>query len=435
MIYEKQFPTPKFYRRTVRRKLSLFRDKSASLACFGLHFREDEGRLVPAEGAELVSALPAGTIELLTSRGHSEQAYYRTTERYTSIGVGGDYQGGHYEGQLVIYQRDDSWDKRVFLIAEEGIYELLQFAVKPLPNTPGGSCGCIACERLMTASGNTVYWSAPLYPNNWTESIEEAGRVELASREGDILAMFPFLERVVLFREHGINELRVRGDTLDFRMESVPVPCSRLIKGSVRQCGSKIVFLAEDGVYAYDGKGASRLTGCGFSEIDLEKDILTASCGRKYYAAVTLKCGEKCLWIVDPEAESGHFLRVQADMLAGGDAVYYAEGGNLFRLTEQGMPVGGRQECTLTTEPSMLGLSPRKKYLDGITIEGKGRFFVEARAERGRCRTVVGNAGERLALPAPVAGTSFSLNLRTNCEHAEIKSVIFDLREETGTWK
>ena len=331
---------------------------------------------------------------------------------------------------IAIY-RTENGDELLFVMTEYGLSLMKNGFWMSVAWAPEGDCACIAAERLIIANGDKVFWSHPLSPDDWQRSLQGAGYIELPSREGNILEMFSMKEHVYLLRERGITRLTVKGDPLTFAAENIPCPFGKIIPNSVRLCGDKIVFLTDSGVYNFDGTKATRISDCGFSEVDFGKDILSASYQGKYCAAVSLKNGDECLWLIDPTESEGHFLRMRAQVLAGGDSLLFANEGKLYRLTERGLSPDGRC-ASLISERSLLGLSGREKYLDGVTIEGSGYFSVEAQTERGTFKRVSGAAGERLQFPAPLHGVSFSLQIKTICENAAIQGLTFDIREESA---
>ena len=430
MIYEKSLKLPDFKRRTIRRKLSLFSEQEGALYCRGIHFKRGNGGLVMAEGAELVSALPEGCMKLVCSSGHSERIFVFCAVGLLSLDDGKRYPVADLPKFIVIYRTEENGEL-LFVMTAGGLSLMKNGSWMSVAWAPKGDCGCVAFERLITASGDKVSWSNPLNPDNWRRSLQGAGFIELPSREGEILEMFPIKESVYLFRERGITRLILKGDPLTFVAENIPCPFGKIVRNSVQLCGDKAMFLTESGVYTFDGTKAKRLSDCGFSEVDFDKEIFSAAFHGKYCAAVSLKNGDESLWLIDPTENEGHFLRMRAELLVGGDSLLFADGGKLFRLTERGLSPDGRC-ATLSSEHSLLGLSGREKYLDGVTIEGSGYFSVEARTERGNVKCVSGAAGERLAFPAPLRGVGFSLQIRTICENAAVRSVTFDIREESA---
>lgn len=431
MIYPKSIQSPALRLRSVRRRVSLFAEERDSLLASGLHFRKEGEALVCAEGAEEAEGLLENTEELFVSQGHA-----CTVFGYTSHGI--LYKIGEAGGvstplPKAILAFEEGEETVYYLVSESGVYRCGGGSAERLAGMEGGVLGAVHAERLFVAGGNELRFSAPLTPESRETGVRDSGYVRLPSEGGNALALLSLGEKLLLVREHGLTLVTAKGDTLKFSAAHSALPVRGIEAGSVRAVGESAVFLTKEGLFRF-GETAEKLSGCGFSEIDLERGVKSASCGGKYFAAVTLKRGDEAIWCVDPKAREGHFLRMRANAIAGGAELLFADGKDFYRLTERGMPTYGRRECTLETEPSLLGLSEREKFLDGVTVEGRGSFRVEARGANGSRRAVFGRAGERLRFPAPVRGTSFSFNIRTLDEDAKLSRLTFALREETGVW-
>lgn len=419
MIYEKSLSSPAYRRRSLRRGISLFGEKNGTISAYGLHFRQSDRGIVCAEGATSLGAEK----ELILTSGHAEEVFERTDGALLSP------QGTRYplpqapDSLLCFAAREGG--KEYFALTASGCYKLGEEGAEEAGS--GGSCGAVHGERLFVADGSRLRWSAPLEPAATEEGTQAAGYADLPSADGDILGMFSYKDELFLFRERGIAVLGVRGDALSFTAMHIPAPRG-IVKGSIHKCGGKLLFLAENGLYAFDGNTCKRLNAGGFQELDLS-GTSTAACGDHYYATASFG-GETCIWCVS--GEEGHLIRARAEKLCGGENLLFTAEGELFVLTERGLPPMRRKECVLRTEKSLLGLSSRQKYLDAILIEGKGHFRAEARGERGLPRAVFGRAGEKLRFPLPVRGSAFSLELKTLDEDACVKAVVLDLREEAA---
>ncbi len=420
MILEKELLSPRFNRRSVRRTLSLFGEKRGAIFAEGLHFRDNGRELVCAEGARSLGP----TKTLILSQGHAEEEFeYRGGALVSPAGE--SYPVPALPNALFCFVPKEG-GKEYFALTESGCYRLKKEGAEKVGE--GGVCGAVHGERLFLGNGSRLSWSAPLDPADATEGARLAGHTDLPSADGEILAAISFEDELYLFREGGIARLGVRGDPLAFTAVHLPVP-SGIVKGSVRKCGGKVFFLTQDGLYAFDGKKCS-LAGTFPEGLELAETD-PAVCGKKYFAAATYR-GEKCIWCA--EDGRGRLIRARAEKLFGGKKAKLIAEGELFELTERGLPPMRRRECVLRTEPTALGLSPRNKYLDGILIEGRGHFRVEAKGERGLPRAVFGAAGKRLAFPLPVRGSEFSLEIKTIDEDARIRAVVFDVREEAAVW-
>lgn len=423
MILGKAVLPPACTPRAVKRKLSLFREREGRLLARGLHCREREGAILCAEGVSEGEPLEGK----LFCAGGERDVFAFSGGTLTCLGSGERYAVEELFG-IVTYRAKDGI-KTSFALCKDGVYAL-SGGEKTRLSEPA-DCAAIHRERLFLARGNTVCWSAPLSPSNFSE--QDAGYADLPSGRGKIVSLVPFCGKLYLFRENGIDELAAPGEAIGFRLNRLPCACGELIRGTVRDCGGSILFLTKNGLYSFNGSVCTRLGGCGSGEIEPSEEYETAAAGGKYYAAVRVH-GENCVWCVDPAQESGHFIRVQATSVAGGETLSLIADGKLCGLTPKGMPPAGRREWTLSTEPSLLGLSAGRKYLDAVAVEGEGDFRIEARAESGPARAASGRAGERLRFPLPVRGTSFSFRIRSISENARIERLVFMVREEKNVW-
>ncbi len=421
MIYDKELSPPAYRRRSVRRELSFFGEQQNAVSAYGLHFKQTARGLVCAEGAELLGSAKT----LLPGQGYTARLYeYAGGAVVTPSGERFPFPS---EPAAIFCFLSAEGEEQHFALSDDGCFFLKTDGAERIGD--GAACGAIHGERLFLAKGSLLRWSAPLDVKFGPQTAQTAGQVALPSADGDILAMLSLKDTLYLFREQGIAVLSVLGDTLGFTARHLPAPCG-IVGASVRKCGDGAMFLADNGLYSFDGKQCKLLPASGFSELDLS-GTSTAVSDEKYYATA-LYNGEKCILCV--ENGQGHLIRARAEKLIGGEKLLFTAGGELFRLTERGLPPMRRKECALRTERSFLGLSARRKFLDGILIEGNGHFRVEAKGERGLPRAVFGKAGEPLRFPLPVRGSGFSFDIRTLDENACIKALVFDLREETATW-
>lgn len=434
MIYEKQLGKPSETRRTLRKTLSLFRDGDGSLFVNALHLRPEGGCLVSAEGTVPARALPAGTERIFRTEDGSLYASLSSGE-IGRIGGGVFASAGNVAGAkrvLSFYGEDGNY--AVYAVAETGVYRLLDGSAVCVSEEAGGTCAAVHYGRLFTASGCRVRFSRALAPDDWTERTQGAGWIDLPSEGGDVLELVPYKEKLYLFRERGITQLRAMGDNLNFKAVTVPYACGKLYARSVANCGGSVIFLTECGAFSFNGGTCRMLSGCGYSLIDLSAGVSAVSAGGKYYAAVALGSGERCVLCIDPYAERGHFIRAEAELLADGgeEGLLFSNGERLYRLTERGLPsaLAGRPECLAETNLSLWELSAGNKFADAVTVEGEGYFYLDLTSERGETQSVRGEAGEFLRFPVPVRGNAFSLKLRSFSENVRIRRVALAVREE-----
>lgn len=433
MIYEKRTRFPKTTTRKLRFKgCSLFRERENMLTAeSSLHFRPDGDFLVCGEGGEEITfgKMPKITYFRVDRNGlllHDGVLLYRV--RNGAASAIGELKYPlldaveHYskEGEYVTYA-----------VTEEGVYNVGQSVFWRVSAETGGVCCAQHYERLFTANGYRVRYSRALNFWDWRESPRNAGFLDLPAEGGNIIAMVSYKEKLYLFRERGISQLRALGDPMNFKAITIPFSCGKIIPHSVVNCGEKILFLTDNGLYAFNGGVCTRAKGCGAHLWDLSDCASATCCKGRYYACVRTQSGEKRLFSYDCEEETGYLMQAKAELLSCYEnAVYYLEEGKLFRITDCGFREGERAECVVKTELSSFGLSDGTKYLDGITLGGKGYFRVRAENERGEGCAVYGKAGENLRFPCPVRGNAFSLKISAYTEGVRLGEIALTVREE-----
>ncbi len=129
-------------------------------------------------------------------------------------------------------------------------------------DAPKISSMTIHYERLFaTVDGekNAVWFSDDLDPTNWSLSLDEAGFIELIDERGALLKVVSFLDYVYIFREYGISRLTAYADQQTFAVSNLFVSSGKIYSNSVCVCGDRILFLAEDGLYSFDGVSTHKI--------------------------------------------------------------------------------------------------------------------------------------------------------------------------------
>lgn len=427
MIVDKKLNTPVYTRRKICRALSLFRVKSGALVAEGVHVREQDDALVCAEGREFVRELPIETTALIRCIGMDHGLFAYADGILYDLARGNLYACPELPVRILCFLAGN--EKQFFALTLTALYRLESgtdgSAGAMTAIADGGVCGAVHNERLFVASGYRVRYSKPLFPCDWTLATQGAGYLDLPAEGGEIREILSFQDDLYLIRERGISRLYASGDTLGFRAESVPYSCGEIRNGSAVNGGKAIYFFTESGLFRFNGSSCVRMAHCGSEMIARDKAVTAAFAGGNYHAIVTVN-GERCLFCFDSETRRGHFVRFPAEQIAGGKELLFSEGKNLYRLTERGV---GIRDSELSIGQTAFGLSLHEKMLDGIMIEGSGRFRIEVRAGRGSARFARGRAGEPIRFPDPLRGIAFSMRLRSDSDDACVRSVTFEIRE------
>ena len=137
---------------------------------------------------------------------------------------------------------------------------------KNLPYTvesaPLISTMCVHYERLFaTVDGekSAVWFSDDLDPTNWDVSLEEAGFIEINDEKGSLVKVIKFLDYVYIFRSYGISRLTAYAEQTQFSVVSPFVSSGKIYPDAVSVCGDRIIFLAQDGLFCFDGMSAVKI--------------------------------------------------------------------------------------------------------------------------------------------------------------------------------
>lgn len=411
--------TPALTPKRVRVRPSLFSEASGKTAAFALNFKARGSALYSVGGRKFCKQLPAGASKLFCT----EDGTLFVWTGSALIAGGNTFPLS--EAPLEVLSFSGEAGKEYYALTSSGLVCLGEGAVS---GAPAGSAAAFFGERLFIASGETLFYSAPLVPKDWAQSADGAGSVVLPSAGGNILKLLPDRGRLLLFRERGVTALSAPGDFLGFEAEELPCAVEGLMPSSVARCGSRVLFCSKEGIFSLKGETLSRLSGCGEERIVFQRGVSAVSAGERYYAAVTLKDGEKC--ILEIEGEGAALYRLEAESLAGGKFRFLKEG-SLYALDEK---AAGDKEAVLELPLSTFGLF-KVRYLNALLIEGEGLFRAELRAEpcagapMPAPRFVRGRAGEEVRLNPPMRGGAFALKVRFLSAGAKLSAVTLTLRE------
>ncbi|MDR1093959.1 MAG: hypothetical protein LBL66_07410 [Clostridiales bacterium] len=120
----------------------------------------------------------------------------------------------------------------------------------------------IHAERLFaTVDGDKrqIWFSEDLDPTNWDLSPDNAGFIEMADERGALLRAVGFLDYVYVFREYGISRIAGTGAQEEFSAAQLFVSSGRIRPDTIAVCGDCILFMADDGLFAFNGLHAERV--------------------------------------------------------------------------------------------------------------------------------------------------------------------------------
>lgn len=235
---------------------------------YTLHRREDEIVVLCDNGAVYTTLLDGGTV------------FHKTTMSFPeSTASALNY---HFNGEDVLLIFGASGGMYVYNGEEETFYA----------NVPGFNSVCLHYERIYGTTDygfNRVYFSDDLNPTNWNISLTEAGYISFPDEGGRVGKVLSFNDYVFIFRDYAIHRLTAYTDLTEYKLTKVFSTGNKIFPNTVQVCGDRIMFVAEDGFYSFDGYTAKKVFSHLFPLIDSKKDAVSCYFNYKYYLSVALK--------------------------------------------------------------------------------------------------------------------------------------------------
>ncbi len=269
-------------------------------------------------------------------------------------------------------------------------------------------------DRLWTAArgeAGKLRYSAPTDAYNFASARGKGGSIDLPSAYGQIAALLPFGDALLIFRERGVQRLRARGDERDFDVSDL-FSCARIYGETVADVGGKAVWLAEDGLHAYDGGERAFCTAgaaavCG---IDQSGARAAAEGGLYFLQAKLAESGEPVLAAFAADGSGASYLRCVAEGLTQSRRALFVLGGKVCAPTVRGYAEGNARRVYESEPFAPFG---GRALLREVRVRASGPFTLTAESEEGKRTVSVRGGGrtERFSLHLP--GTSFDFRLET----------------------
>lgn len=275
---------------------------------------------------------------------------------------------------------------------------------------------CFFNERLFLANGQALKFSAALDYENFKDSIDDGGVINLVSERGNIVGLKTVGEKMYIFLESGVMTLTSFGAARDFVVEDLLYKGGPIVPDSICVCGEKIAFLAEDGIFVFDGRRFEEY-GRGLPISCLpQSDYCRSAYGfGRYFLTFDDKDLTKRTVFVDLEDKKnfGEMYPLNGADNYNGKVIC---GWNQYFacLDQQGaLPNGEKYTFEIAnTDFNIVG----EKFLQAIELVGKGECFVTARGRNGE-KTVAYELDGKQKKCFNLKGDTFSLliELKKGC--------------------
>jgi uncharacterized protein (UPF0303 family) len=129
---------------------------------------------------------------------------------------------------------------------------------------PLGSAVAFFAERLWIGQNSILYGSRVADDTDWTDDgIDDADAFQATVHNNDgypIRAMVPFGPDLLIFKDYSIDRLIINSDGLTFTLVPVISTLGTQFPETVKVADNRVVWLAHDGVYAYNGSTIKRIS-------------------------------------------------------------------------------------------------------------------------------------------------------------------------------
>lgn len=182
----------------------------------------------------------------------------------------------------------------VILLTSASDYMVVWDAKNPpyaVENSPHITSMTIHFERMFCTVGgerNAVWFSQDLDPTNWDLELDRGGFIQVLDERGKLNKVISYLNFVYILRDFGISRVSAFADQIDFSVSNLFVSSGQIYSDTATLCGDRIIFLASDGLYQFDGLNTSRI----MTQIDSIIEPSPNSCAHfhngKYYLSCSL---------------------------------------------------------------------------------------------------------------------------------------------------
>jgi hypothetical protein len=250
--------------------------------------------------------------------------------------------------------------------------------VETLINSNVAPIACVYKNRVFCViEPFTIAYSAALAPCDFSDSIDDSGRISFPSEKGKIVGLLPFEESLFVFYEYGVSRLSLAGRAREFTMEKLEYDGGKILQNSMGACGvdgAKVFFLASDGAYVFDGKKARKI--CKNLAINPLQNDCVCRCAEslgKYFLTFQDDMGMQKTLVVDGETEIGYYAFDLAGLSKVSGKAVCQLGDTLVEVVDGGVLPSG-WACGFRALDVRFGKGV--KTLKSVTFYGEGQVDV-----------------------------------------------------------
>ncbi len=325
---------------------------------------------------------------------------------------------------------DKEGRERTVFVSEKGICVL--------ENKTFVYCADIPCENAVCFCGGRVFaatadfwlaYSAPYEPKEYSSDVNDGGKIALRSDFGKIVCLLPLKNKLCVLYERGISMLRTAGTAREFAREDIAYGGGRIYRNGAcvsNENGEYAYFVAEDGIYRFDGKGVERI--CERLSISVsERQPLQGAVAFGHYFVVFLDKNDewRTVAVCLREGEGCEAFVMRGLTFGGGKCAFYNEDG-VFYLDKEGDLPKNEQGVFIARDTDFA--LPQRKTLRALRLVGKGSCRIRVWTETGEREARVDMQKGVARLPVRLRGNTFGWQITVYRD-----SEVFALTAEIST--
>lgn len=421
---EKSYPVPAAVYRTYRLPVCALAQTANIKKLSQTHMREQGDALVCAETEVKTYHLEEGVTRFFCT----DTEVYAQAARKVYMLDSNVSKTGFNDLTRVVKYIDDLGREIIIALSETRTYQLKNNTPYVVASAIGGTCMCFFRDRMFIGGGMRLNYSEALYYDKMNDfATQKSGYIDLLEDgKGKIIETVPFGDKLYLFRENGITEFTGGGDPLDFRLKEVPCGAGRIQEGSVANCGDKVYFFTDGGMFTFNGSTVSPVKSADCSRIDFESPIYGAAVDGVYYASVVVD-GQRIFYRYDGRSESGRYLSVENETIAArGKDIYFLWNGGIYRLAKWALPPV-RENCNLQFTFCLPDEKDRDRYLEAIEVTGDYDYDITVTTASGTL-SFTGNGKTRFK--RPLRGEEFQVKIVPQNRMFALREISFYTRRD-----
>lgn len=165
---------------------------------------------------------------------------------------------------IALYSKVNGVDCLIFYNDTDGmfVWDIRGSEAYKVDNPPAITSMCIHNERLFaTVKGEarSIIFSEELNPINFNVSTDEGGYINMEDGHGKCNKVISFNGYLYVIRDYNIARVTEGKDRNEFIVEQLDLDNGKIFPNTVCVCGDKMMFLASDGIYEFNGSKSKKI--------------------------------------------------------------------------------------------------------------------------------------------------------------------------------